>query len=135
MQLEKRSMIVNPWGTHYYTKVIWYNRWLTYIIILISILHIYETFWGKNNNTNNNGEFLYIATYHVQYILKTLLTLLPQQACVMVIYILFSISILEHTVPMDVDYSHLGYNIHNTSLPNVRYKWVHMGRPNAWPEV
>ena len=59
-------------------------------------------------HNNNNGSF-YIVLFHIEYMLKALHTLLPQQACVILHIYSFSISTLEYTVPIAADYTHSGY--------------------------
>lgn len=50
-------------------------------------------------------EYIYIAPYHLNIMLKALLTVLPQPACVVLHLYYLSISTLEHTVPLAVDYT------------------------------
>ena len=54
-------------------------------------------------------EDIYIALYHANTMLKALITLLSQEACVVLHIYSFLICSLEHTVPLAVDYTRSGY--------------------------
>ena len=84
---------------------------------------------------NNNGGS-YIALFHVQYMLKTLHTLSPQQACFVLHIYFFWISTLEYTVPIAADYTrsryyHPQYKLTQCQVPNL-IAWVGW---NTWPEI
>ena len=58
-------------------------------------------------NFFKSGQFLYIyiAPYHVDSMFKALHILLPQQACVVLHVYSFSITTLEYTILLAVDYT------------------------------
>ena len=78
--------------------------------------------------------FFYIALFYVQYILKALHTLLPNQACVILHIYSFSISTLEYTVPIAADYRRSGYYHRQYKLTNVRYKRLGLACSGCCPQ-